>query len=228
MLSHVISSQTPPPLQVTATCLSVVSYGHSPHQNQRRESRLLSPPPSSSSYPPPGGLGGGVALSGGGGEQRPSQETSSLPQLEVVSEEDRESNLFEPLSRGSGRNSSPRELSGKMVAASTPPLRGSRGSGDGGSYSRQLSSQHFLQRQMSSDELALKRTSPGGYSMDDDPPVCEVWVASSNARHSTITVIDYAQRFTNIEVNYVSIFTDGAVFLIGAHPRMWRWGIPLC
>ena len=189
-------------LQVTATCLSIVNSGHS-HQNQRRESRLLSPPPLTPSYPP---LGGGVASSGG---DRPSQENLSLPQLEVVSEEDRTSdNVFEgPLSRGSGRNSSPRDQ-GDKAASSTPPLGGQRGSGGSitGSYSRQLSSQHchhasFLQRQLSSDELAMKRTSPGGYYMgEEDLPVCEVWVATSNARHSTISVIDYAQKFTNFEV----------------------------
>ena len=145
--------------------------------------------------------------------ERPSLDASSLPQLEVVSEEERVSDsVFEGSLRGSGRNSFPREQGGK-AAMSTPPLGerrgsggekgGSRGSGgDGGSFNRQLSSHHhasFLQRQLSSDELGLKRTSPF-YIGEEDAQMCEVWVASSNARHATITAINYSQKFTHIEV----------------------------
>ena len=147
--------------------------------------------------------------------ERPSLDVLSLPQLEVVSEEDRASDsVFEGSLRGSGRNSSPQEQGGK-AAMSTPPLGGGRGSGGdrggsrgsggdggGGGFSRQLSGHHhasFLQRQLSSDELGLKRASPC-YMGEEDVQVCEVWVASSNARHATITAIDYSQRFTNIEV----------------------------
>ena len=60
-----------------------------------------------------------------------------------------------------------------------------------------------LQRQMSSDELGIKRVSPYFMSEDGEGSLWEVWVASSNAHHSTLTVIDYAQTFFTIEVGII-------------------------
>lgn len=161
---------------------------------QRRESKLLSPPPTA--FPSVGGTVGRA------GERSPlslSYQESSLPQLEVVSEELGENdNVFE------GRVSNGAlPLRGAEDMSSVPPedLVGEKPLGKRDvtpGYSRHHSSS-FLQRQFSADELQLKRSSP--YYLEEEPPVCEVWVASSDARHSTITVVDYAQQFTNIEVS---------------------------
>lgn len=59
---------------------------------------------------------------------------------------------------------------------------------------------HLQQRQMLSDELGVKPVSPYCMSEDGEGPLWEVWVASSNAHHSTLSVIDYAQSFFAIEV----------------------------
>ena len=59
---------------------------------------------------------------------------------------------------------------------------------------------HLLPRRAASDDLRLKRASPCDVSEDGERSLWEVWVASSNARHSTLTVIDYAQSFSTIEV----------------------------
>lgn len=68
---------------------------------------------------------------------------------------------------------------------------------------------------------------------DDEQPTFELWVATSNARHSVATIIDYSGKFTNIEVTIthtVIIVTFANMFaclvLLCCH-RMWRWGIPL-
>ena len=59
---------------------------------------------------------------------------------------------------------------------------------------------HLLQRQMSADDLSIKRASPFNLSEEGEGPMWEVWVASSNAHHSTLSVIDYTQSFSNVEV----------------------------
>ena len=170
---------------------------------QRRESRLLSPPPAS--FPLVGGAMGRA------GERSPlslSYQESSLPHLEVVSEELGESdNVFE--GRGSKDTPPPQGAEDKCATPPilTPPedLGGEKPSGKRDNVTPGYSRHHsasFLQRQLSADELQLKRASP--YYLEEEPPVCEVWVASSEARHSTITVVDYAQQFTNIEVQHVA------------------------
>lgn len=165
--------------------MRIISSGQS--TRQRRESRLLSPSPTS--FPL---VGGAVGRAGSLNQE------SSLPQLEVVSEEGRESdNVFEY--RGS--KDAPLSQGGRREGATPPLLPHEEVGGDKLSGKRDNYRQHsasFLQRQLSADELQLKRASP--YYMEEEAPVCEMWVASSDARHSTITVIDYAQQFTQIEV----------------------------
>lgn len=42
---------------------------------------------------------------------------------------------------------------------------------------------------------------------DDEQPTFELWVATSNARHSVATIIDYSGKFTDIEVMYYKTTT---------------------
>ncbi len=48
--------------------------------------------------------------------------------------------------------------------------------------------------------------SPSSFS-DDEQPTFELWVATSNARHSVATIIDYSGKFTNIEVTTLHTVT---------------------
>lgn len=174
----------------------------------RRESRL-SPPPSTSS------LVGGV--------DSMSYQEPGPPQLEVVSEELRGSdNVFGVNSMVERISSSEgvclgQDRSPEFIPPPPPPLGnidvelGISSTADKLSNRKEIdalcpaprhhtshSSPGFLQRQMSTDEL--KRVSPY-YMLEEEGLACEFWVASSNAQHSTISVIDYGQRFTNFEVH---------------------------
>ena len=62
---------------------------------------------------------------------------------------------------------------------------------------------HLLQRQMSADDLSMKRVSPFSVSEEGEGPVWEVWVASSNAHHSTLSVLEYTHSFSSVEVRGV-------------------------
>ena len=136
-----------------------------------------------------------------------SYQEPSLPQLEVVNEERSSDNVFEPM-----------VSTGHVSALSlgedkTPPVHMEENHRSNGEkptrhHCHHLSSSSFLQRQLSTDELQLKRASPY-YMLEEEAPVCELWVASSNARHSTITVVDYAQQFTRLEVGHAPPIPEG-------------------
>lgn len=155
----------------------------------------------------------GVAMDGGDSLSLSYQE-SSLPQLEVVNEERGSDNVFEQsaVSAAVGHVSS---LS--LGEEKSPPIdidteENHRSNGEKQQTSKHCTHHHchhlssssssFLQRQLSTDELQLKRASPYYMAEEEEGPVCELWVASSNARHSTITVVDYAQQFTRLEVRH--------------------------
>jgi hypothetical protein len=140
-----------------------------------------------------------VGRAGERGSLSLSYRESSLPLLEVVSEEGRSGDcVFE--------DQVSKDACGEERRVTPPP--GDRGVG--GARERVPGRtddvtipgyrHSFLQRQLSADDL--KRASPN--YLEDEPPVSEVWVASSDARHSTITVIDYAQQFTQIEVRFLT------------------------
>ncbi len=63
---------------------------------------------------------------------------------------------------------------------------------------------HLLHRQMSADDLSMKRVSPFNMSEEGEGPMWEVWVASSNAHHSTLSVLDYTHSFSSVEVRGVA------------------------
>ncbi len=81
---------------------------------------------------------------------------------------------------------------------------GGHGYSDSGGRRPSLLSSPLVQSQQqqhpsSSEDLRIKGASPY-YLPEEEISTCEVWVSSSNARHSTISVIDYNLRFSNIEV----------------------------
>ena len=179
-------------MQITATCMSLVNPGR--YLVQRRGSRVLSPPPSSITGIP------SLTLS--------NPDNSSL---QVLSEEDyhHSDNLFgrESLEDNQTAESAKRGGSlGDVVSPSSVVVEKSptrRGSGDlAGHVSHHTSP--YLQRQYSSggERHMMRRTSPGLLG-EEESPKCEIWVASSNAFHSTVTVIDYTHRFANIEVQCI-------------------------
>lgn len=147
----------------------------------------------------------GMAMDGGDPLSLSYQEPS-LPQLEVVSEERGSDNVFEPIV-SAGHVSSLSLGEDKIPPVHMEENHRSNGekpaSRHCGHHCHHLSSSSssFLQRQLSTDELQVKRASPY-YMVEEEGPVCELWVASSNARHSTITVVDYAQQFTRLEVGH--------------------------
>ena len=191
--------------------MRVISSGQSV---QRRESRILTPPTS--------------AKPTGSPQSLTSLTTTSMPQLEVVSEEGRWSdNVFgggsplPPLTSSLGDTPFQVNSTGGGSSGSSPdPTRvptencisdypseklnslgvKRRGSDCSLGY-RHIHSR--LQWQNSCDELLVKRLSPYYYMLEEERPMAEVWVASSNARHSVITVVDYNQRFLNIEVSKI-------------------------
>ena len=170
--------------------MRVVPPSHA-YLSQRRESRLLSPPPSWMEA-----------------EKRPSGTSScrelSLPLLEVVSEEERGSdNVFESgVIGGGGRQTAEGGQDSEPNSMDKLALKREGETALCGFKGHPLpycSAPSALQHRLSTDELQQKRVSP--YLLaEEESPVCEVWVAASNARHSTISVIDYTQRFTNLEV----------------------------
>ena len=172
-----------------------------PHYH-RRDSRLLSSPPS---------------VGGAGLEQTSlnlsSQEMSSLPQLEVVSEEGRGSdNVFETRSGSSKDKHS--VSSGELVLEGYTPPPPTHGANQDVTETSNIPSRYksrrFLQRQASADDL-LKRASPY-YLLEEDCPMCEVWVSASNAKHATVSVIDYTQRFINLEASLLTISSNAQGF----------------
>ena len=56
------------------------------------------------------------------------------------------------------------------------------------------------------------RLGEGTYSLSwwEDEPAYEIWVASSDAHHSVVTVIEYGGKFNNVEVRgkYACSLTD--------------------